>query len=292
MKLNLPLVAATVLIVLAGAVFFTALTKAQNQKNVVVAKTDIPAYTVMTNTDVVFKPVAAGSITNEDITESEWKSRKIKFEQENPGQDFGLIATVGILRDQRVDEREVSGKDAESFSVVSPDERIVAVTSDLPGVAIGTIRAGDVVDVTQSGAGGSGSGGTAQYAKVVCLSVTAAGCQKVLPAGILLSISDQQQGGAGGTATETSRVYVLLAVAQADSNDIAGRQVSLTLNPFCRVDSEGLFVSTRQSVPCQVPGDRQASGQSGSDSATEEPATTDAPTEDADAPAETTQTTP
>jgi hypothetical protein len=258
-RFNLPLIAAALLIILAGVAFFVAIQKVQNQEAVVVAKGTIPAYTVITANDVIFQKVPVASVEPQDITQAEWNKMKADFQPTTTTKQFGLVATAAALQGDRIDKREVADTNNDSFSIVSPDERVVAVTATLPGVAIGTIHAGDVVDASLNSGGGSGGDVTAQYAKVICVSASAAGCESVLPAGTALSVTG---GNSTQTANSSSQVYVLLSVDEADAPTIAGQQVNLVLNPFCGVNQNGYFISTRTNIPCQVPGDRDASNSS------------------------------
>jgi len=250
-----PAVIAGILIIVISIGFYQAVVAAKAEKNVVTAKTDLPAYSFVSDADLEFTPVPKGSITENDITEDEY--------HELYGEN-GLVLTERVLAGQRIDKREVAEGPQESFSVVLPDERVVAATTTLEGAAVGTIQAGDVVDVSSEGGDMSG-GGLVEFAKVICIANTPSGCAGVLPPGVDLSAS-----GSG------ENVIVLLAVPRDSAEAVSGRQVSMALNPFCRVDRSGYFVATREGAEpeCKAPGRMASDGITG-ESASESASVTD-----------------
>jgi len=208
---------------------------------VMVAKGDIAAYSFVGPDDLASSDVARGSVNSDDLTEDEFS---------NLGESF--VTSSAVLSGQRIDSRNVIDGDV-SFGGVLPDERIVAATSTVAGAAVGTIQAGDVVDI-----GGGDGQGLSDYAKVLCIAASASGCSNVVPAGTDINAGDEESG-----SSRDQTVILLLAVRDGDAGTVAGQEVVLSLNPFCRVDSEGFFVSPRgdkgEAFICRVPADRLAS---------------------------------
>jgi hypothetical protein len=244
---RLPIIVASILILVVGIGFYQAVVVAKDEQGVVVAKQDLAAYSFVDQAQIEFMPVPRGSIREEDVTEDEYN--------ELYG-DEGMVLTAQVLAGQRVDEREVASGPQQSFSVVLPDERVVAASTTATGAAVGTVQAGDVVDVSSEG-GLEGTGPLIEFAKVICIASTPSGCQGVLPPGVDLSVS-------GGS--EEGSISLLLAVPRESATTIAGQNVTLALNPFCRVDRTGHFYTTREGAEeeCQA-GDRMAAEPSGAD---------------------------
>lgn len=239
---KLPAIIVAVLILIVGIGFYQVVVLAKNETNVVTAAHDLPAYSFVSDPELEFTPVPKGSITENDLTEEEYR--------ELYG-DGGMVLTAQVLAGQRIDKREVAEGPQESFSVVLPDERVVAATTTLTGAAVGTIQAGNVVDVSTEGGLDGGIG--VEFAKVICIANSATDCQGVLPPGVDLSASGSSEG-----------ISLLLAVPREAADEVSGKQVTLALNPFCRVDRTGHFVPTREdgAKECNA-GDRLASASSG-----------------------------
>jgi hypothetical protein len=251
-KKLIPLIAG-LFILFAGVAFYVAFQSARQLESVVVAKGNIAAYTLVSPSDISAVGVPKGSVTANDITWATYEKNYVKANKP-------LITTLQVLAGDRLDSREVAVDSQSSFDVVSADERVVAVTATIVGAGLGTINAGDVVDAQESSNGGTGGGGTT-FAKVICISASAAGCAGVLPPGVTLSVT----GSSSSTTTSSSLVYVLLSVDANDAAAIAGQQVSLDLNPFCTFGSTASnvtpsqFVSARPNGPkCQAPPGRDA----------------------------------
>lgn len=250
---TVPLIIAVVLIGIAGIGFYRAIVGVQNLKPVLVAPEDLAAYTFVTKEDLKVVDVPEASITPEDLTVEEYDERYVV-----DGEDRGTVLTDSVLADQRIDERQVAEDPEKSFAVVLPDERVVAANTTMTGGALGTIRAGDIVDIsTDSGTVGTESGGSSSFAKVICIATDPSQCESVLPPGVRLETSQESDNVSG----DDSDVTLLLAVAEGDASAIAGRSVTLSLNPFCRVDRNGFFISTRtdEQAACTPPSSRLAS---------------------------------
>jgi len=228
-----------VLILLAGIVAYRILANAQKNETIMVPNQNLPAYSFVDGSDLTATSVPANSVTTDDLTQT-------YFNDNLKGQ---FVITSPILQNQRVDKRDIAATGS-SFAVVLPDERVVAVNSTITGAAVGTIQAGDVVDV----AGSSGDTSSSTFDKVLCIGSSAAACQGILPPGVNISVDSTSSSG---------NVTVLLAVPQMDAPQIAGQSVNLSLNPFCQIDSQGYFVSPRgnegRQFKCQAPADRLAS---------------------------------
>lgn len=264
-----PVIIGLVLIAIAGIGFYRAYIGVQNLDNVMVAPEDMAAFTFVTKEDLEIKAVPESSITSDDLTEDEYDTNYV-----TDGVDEGTVLTDSILAGQRIDERQVAENAEQSFAVVLPDERVVAANTTVAGAALGTIRAGDVVDVSSgSGTVGTTGGGSSDYAKVICIATAASQCESVLPPGVRLGSGDSG-GSSSDIGSDEAGVIVLLAVDAPDAISIAGQSVTLSLNPFCRVDRSGYFVSTREGADgCSPPSERMASHAQQSSQSTE-PATT------------------
>jgi Flp pilus assembly protein CpaB len=267
-------IVAGLLILLAGIGFYVAVHKATHPEAVMEASSDIAAYTSVQSSQLKAVDVPEASVTSEDLTQAEYQSKYAKGKK-------ALITTMEVLQGDVVDKRVIASGAQSSFDIVSPDERVIAVTSTPAGAAIGTISAGDVVDVSTNSAGGSSGGAGTTFAKVICISTSIIGCQGVLPPGVSLSVTSSGSSGPGST----SPVYVLLSVAAQDATALAGQQVNLALNPFCVVGSTATgvrpdqFVSARpndSAQRCQAPANRDATtgGTSGVVTGTSESGTT------------------
>jgi len=247
---KISLIVGSILILLAGVFAYQLLVAAQNNVDIVVPAKDLAAYSFIDSGDLTTLGVPQGSVTDNDLTASE-------FEDQFNGE---AVITSPILQDQRIDKRSIASGDNASFAVVLPDERVVAVNSTVSGAAVGTIQAGDVVDVTTTGSGLSSAATASGYDKVLCIGTQPSDCQGILPPGVKLNVdseSDNESAAAGD-----SPVTVLLAVPANDASLISGQSVNLSLNPFCRVDAEGYFYSPRKDsgldFRCKAPSDRLA----------------------------------
>ena len=233
-----PLVAGVLLLVVVVAGFFMAYQSVKDEGTVVVAAKDLPAFRPVTDGDIEYRKVPRASITEHDLTQTEY--------EEQYGTDTPFVPTAQVLAGNRIDDRNAAKNPKASFAIISPDERVVAVTATLSGAAVGTIRAGNIVDVTQAGSSASGGGAAANFAKVICISDKVDGCKNVIAPGLSVSAETKE-----GNREEP--VNVLLAVADEDAPALAGQAVALALNPFCEVGEDGMFRERAGSpVPCQI----------------------------------------
>lgn len=224
---TLPLIAGILLCLVAAVAFFLAFTNSRSQSNIMVAKDNISAFSYVDSSNVEASAVADSSITDNDLTEEEFQDLGEKF-----------AVTDSFLAGQRIDSRAIA-EETSSFGVVLPDERVVAVTSTLAGISGGLIKAGDIVDVQSGGSSSDGAGDTVSgFAKVLCVALDPNECQGVIPDGVSVPRGDQQTG---------EQILVILATQQDEAGLISGKEVTLSLNPFCRVDSRGYFISPRRS---------------------------------------------
>lgn len=228
---TLPLIIGVGLCLAAAVAFFLAFTGARSQENIMVAKENISAFSYVDSSNVEAVGVAKSSITGDDLTEQEFNDL---------GQKFATASS--FLAGQRIDSRSIADETA-SFGVVLPDERVVAATSTLAGISGGLIKAGDVVDV-QAGGESSVDGTTetsTAFAKVLCVAVDPNECQAVIPDGVNIPKGDESPGN-----SSDQQILVILAAEENEAPLIAGKEVTLSLNPFCRVNPEGYFVSPRR----------------------------------------------
>jgi len=241
-----PLIIGVVFILLAAVGAWWAISQAQNNGEVMVAKSNISAYSFVSDAELEALSVPLSSITGDDLTKKEFEDMNSKAVISNP-----------VLSGQRIDKRYVLSAENASFAAVLPDERIVAANSSVTGAAIGTIQAGDVVDVTVDGGALS-----SPFSKVLCIATEPSGCSAILPAGVDINADDS--GDSGSSSSGDQSVLLLLAVPTDEASAISGQSVTLALNPFCRVDNNGYFFSPRaaaagEAFVCEPPDNRDAS---------------------------------
>lgn len=228
-----------IFIVCAGVAAWVAITRAQNTEEIMVAGKDLAAYSFIRSGDLKAEAVSKSSITDNNLTKAEFEDMKSE-----------AVISSAFLEGQRIDTRNVLDDESSSFAVVLPDERVVAATSTVTGAAVGTIQAGDVVDINNEDS-------ISRFGKVICIATEPSGCKGVLPAGVTINADDS------GDSQGEGSVLVLLAVPAEEATSIAGKAVNLALNPFCRVDNDGFFYSPRESengqFDCTPPPGRQAS---------------------------------
>jgi hypothetical protein len=237
---KVPLILGIVFVILAGVGAFIAISRAQNNEDIMVAKKDIAAYSFVGPDQLQAQGVAKSSVTSNDLTKKEFEDMNSK-----------AVVTGPFLADQRIDKRYIVKGQETSFAGVLPDERVVAASATVTGAAVGTIQAGDVVDASVEG-----GGSLVDFAKVLCIATEPSGCKALLPAGVKLNASDNSDGN-----SDSKSVLLLFAVPADLASEIAGKSVTLSLNPFCRVDNKGFFYSPQgqDGFQCQAPGGRDAS---------------------------------
>jgi hypothetical protein len=240
---RLTLIIAALLILFSFVGYYFAYSKARNEVSVMAASRYLTPYVAVEEGDLIEKKVPASSVEKGvDLTPDEY--RKNYLEAGVP-----LVPVLPVLSGQRIDVRAIASEPQSSFGVVLGDERVIAVATTLAGSALGTVRPGDVVDVESNG----DSKASATYAKVICVAVKADECAGVVGA------SDVNLGAVKERGDD--KIKLLLAVRKDQTIGLAGREVILSLNPFCKFDAGGYFVSTRPdpNQACEVPGDRRAS---------------------------------
>jgi hypothetical protein len=256
-RLNPPLIIAIVLIAVAGIGFFTALTNEQNRVNVMVAKTTLHPFIAIQSSDIGVSAVSRSSLTPDDLTQADYKSLYTDFKDASgKAAPRDLIPTFTILNGQRIDKAALvdPARPQQSFSIVLPDERVVAASSSVSGADLGVVQPGAVVDVQTAGSGSDQV--ISSFAKVLCISSDPNGCTGVLGGGQKPTLGKVK---AGLGSSSTGAVQILLALSQGDASQIAGQQVSLSLNTYCSVDQFGFFVSVQTGLRCQAPAGRMAS---------------------------------
>ena len=240
------------LFVVALVGFFSAFKSAKDEGTVVVAKTNLPAFRAIASGDIEYRNVPKASIGDHDLTKAEYEKQylaKVDGKSVQGQEPKVFVPTAQILAGNRVDDRQAAKDPKASFAIISTDERVVAVTTTISGAAVGTIHAGDVVDVTQAGTSGSGTGAAANFAKVLCISDKIDGCKGVREPDISIAADTSKQ----GSGSDEQPVNVLLAVSDEDATSLAGQTVALALNPFCKVDETGHFAKRDDSPnDCQI----------------------------------------
>lgn len=264
-KFNPLMVAGAILVFAIGIGFFITTQSFQKTTAIVEAKSTLSPFIAAQPNQLESVAVPQASVTANDLT---WANYQANYVSKNAP----LIPTMTVLDGDRLDQRLIAAAPQSSFATVLPDERVIAVTTSVPGAVLGVVQPGDVVDVQTAGNGVNGSQGS-QFAKVLCASGSAKGCEGVLPSGVALSgVSSSSSGG------QSNPVNVLLVVQKDDAAVLAGQSVTMSLNPFCAVGADGHFVSLRKDEPCQAPADRLASQPSKAPAATTNAGTTNGQT--------------
>lgn len=227
------------------AMFYSAWNSYFSTTQVVVAARNLSPYLAVDSSAITSTGVPTKSVTKYDLT---WKTYQDNYVKKG----VALIPLVQVLAGQRVETGAVATTPQASFSIVKPDERIVAVTTSSAGAALGAVAPGDVVDVQTANLGGT-SAQSSSFAKVLCISTAPGACNGVLPGQKL------DTGDSSSASTGSSSVKVLLAVDANDAPSLAGATATLAVNPYCGVDQYGSFISLRKDAPCQVPQNRLAS---------------------------------
>lgn len=248
-RLNLPLIIAVVLILVAGIGYYRAFIGAQDTVDVVAAATDLPPFIAVQQNQLGHVSLSHSSVRPGDMT---WAYYNAHYGSKAGSARQQIIPVYAVVAGQVLDINVLAKSPQESFSIVLPDERVVAVTSSLAGSALGTIQPGDVVDAQTSNNGGSSV--AASFAKVLCISTSATGCRGVLPAG-----ENVVSGIKSSNTSSGGPINILLVVAASDANQLAGQDVSLSLNTQCGIDQYGYFTQARASYPCVAPQGRDAS---------------------------------
>lgn len=228
---NLPLLVAIVLIGVAGVGFYSIIQSVRNDVKVLTAKTALAAYT----------PVSKASFEVIEVPQAAIEGNSNILTEEN----FDKLFPTGVARviypfvqGQWILASGLAADDGTTLAAVLPGERVVGATSTYPGASLGAIKAGDVVNVTAGSEGGS-----AQNAKVLCITTVPSSCSNIVDPSAAL-VTPTASSSQASTASDAGGIFLLLAVAETDADAIAGTQVSLVLNPFCRIDKSGYLVSS------------------------------------------------
>ncbi len=242
---NLPIIIAAILIVVAGVIFFMAIIGVQQLVPVMVPKSDTGAYAILRPSDLTTVDVPKKAVEDQPgiLTEDEYNKQ---YNQQ--GNKKTLITTARLFKDEPISQNRIAATASQSYAAVLPDERVVSVTTTMPGSVLGTIQPGDVVDV--SGSGSSDSTSTSD-AKVLCISSKSDGCASVLPPSVEVTASAESSS-ASSSQNGAQSVYLILAVPTADAGSLAGGSVVLSLNTYCAFDASGKFIDARENQPCDL----------------------------------------
>lgn len=200
-------VVSLVVFALALTVFLAGLRPAEMQA--LVPKENIPA----------FRQVTRDMLTSIAIPESKSLQGQVFTSADFTQQKGPVYAVSNLGAGQLIYDNQIDGNQVKSYQIVSPGERVVAVTTTFAGALAGTLQPGNVVDV-------EGDEGSARDAKVISVGVGSAAGQGV--GGVNNPV---------GASEDSKQIVVMLAVSQGDAPGIAGQEVLMTLNPFCRVEA-------------------------------------------------------
>lgn len=247
-RIPLPAIVGIALMFIALVAFFMATSAFQQKTSIMVAGSDLAPF-VRADSSLQAVAVPKASVTSNDLTQSDYR-------KDYADKNIPVIPVIQFLKGQRLDKNAIAVNAQASFASVLPDERVISVSATLTGSVLGTPGPGDVVDVEAVGSASDGSSISSQFDKVLCVTDKATGCKNVVPASAVTSSTKTSGGlGSGGTAS----LFMLLAVPTADALQLAGQQVAVSLNPFCKVGPAGRFYSVQQSQPCSAPQGRIAS---------------------------------
>ncbi|WP_217924757.1 hypothetical protein [Miltoncostaea oceani] len=227
-----------------GILIAIALISAQPTKvALLVPSGDIPA----------FREVSLDDLVEIEVNEDPALSAFLSVARANELTEDGakkLYSVSGLRSGLPIDASVVTADPNKGLQIVSGDERLVGVTTNLPGSLVGAVDEGAVVDVIASS---TNSGGTATYAKVIAIGGEDA-------AKGVAGANEDIAGAQEENDQAADEIQVIVAVASADAAAIAGQEVAMTLLPFCQITPEGKIVPTSddRADACQPPADREA----------------------------------
>ena len=238
---NPTLLIGIILAVGVGLLLFLFTTNMQKKTSIVIAKSDIPAFSTIQSGQVEFRSVPSDSVGNE-LTEASYN------EYVKKGQP--IINRVEILPGQKVDSKVLVSSPQGSLAVVKSDEQVVAVSTSITGAAGMLIAPGSVVDVYSSS--GDSSQPLVTQAKVLAVGMGTQAASDVRP-------NNKVKG--GGSSTE---LIVILAVKSSDAGKLLNQsQVSLSYNPHKTFDAKGNIVAVTSAAPAENTSAQSSSGLTG-----------------------------
>ncbi len=247
---NFLLVAGSALILVAVLLIVMALLAISPKKTqVLVPKADIQPYVGLSANDFIVRDVAK---TGDSVDKNEFTQEYFKKKFKKGKKDLVFFSTIPLLQGQRIDNRVLLDNPQRSLSVVLSDESVITVTTTDAGAIGRSVRAGNVVNVSSNDANVD----PVQFAKVLAIG-PANQVSKV--------ITGQDSAGAtpGGSAQKSDgagQLLVVLAVPSDNALALAGKDVVMSLVPFCTVDNQGYFTSLDKSKnTCEAPPEREAS---------------------------------
>lgn len=223
-RVNIRIVIGIILIVVASVFILAILNSAQQKKvTVLVPKTEIGAFRELTASDLVEKAVADdATITDDTLT-------KKFFEQA----DGPLYTNTTLITGQLIPRGAVSADAVASYQIAAPGERVIGVTTDLPGSIAGTLRPGAIVQLVSADQSSALSGSSSEaYAKVICVGVGNSACKGVAGVDKPLNSDKDSSGSSNGD------IILLVAMKNAAANTFAGETVKTVLNPFCEAKGD------------------------------------------------------
>lgn len=247
---NFLLLAGSALIGLAVVLIVIALAAISPDKvTVLVPKADIAPYSGLSQEDFIAREVPK---TDDSANETEFTEKWLKDEfGKKDGKTKVFFSTTTLLAGQRVDNRYLLDNPQRSLSVVKSDEAVITVTTTDAGAIGRSLRPGNVVNVAAS----DDEGTKIEFAKVLAIG-PATQISKVIT-----GQDNAPQGGAATDEQDVGQLLVVLAVPQDVGLSIAGKDVVMSLVPFCKVDDNGFFVSVDPTLNACTPpeGERMAS---------------------------------
>lgn len=225
---NLTLIMGIAAIILLAILLFAFLTSLRpDTVKALVPKEDIGAFQPVTEDSFDYADVPTNSPELEGLaTEATLEGAKEKATAEEQREGIWLFSTQTLPKGKIFYADNLTNNSDAGCAIVSPDERVIAVTTTLPGGVAGAVRSGSVVDVSTPG---SELGGSATYSKVLAVGSTE-GIN-----GDICGVPASAPPGDGNNPGRSDGVIMALAVEAAQAQGISGQEVVITLNPFCTV---------------------------------------------------------
>jgi len=209
---NPTLIVGVILAALVGLLFFIFSSGLQSKTSIMVAASDIPPFTTLTDRQLEVQSVPTDSVDPNQV-----------LTQERYVKEGKAINRITILKGQRIPIAALSNPKLASFSVVGSGETVVAVSTTVNGLAGGIITPGSVVNVY---GGGDAGAALVQKAKVLAVGTGSSAANDIQPNNKVQSSS--------------SDLVVLLVVNNDDAGKLlAASQVSMSYNPHLTFNSKG-----------------------------------------------------
>lgn len=218
-RVNVRLVIGIILILVFAVAAFVILTEGKASRvTVLVPTSEIGAFQRVDQEDLeAIEVLEDDAITQRALTQSD-------FDELTDGGTVPVYSATTLLAGQLVSPEAFSSNPQNSYQIVRPDEELIGVTTTLSGAVAGTIRPGSIVRIVPDDNGGLG---TPTTAKVLCIGQGEQACAGI--GGVREPIAGEDAEG----------IVSVLAVSQDDAANFAGKEVTMSLVPFCEAVAGG-----------------------------------------------------